>query len=588
MKSFSVLLVFILAAFSVVAQTDTNIIVVPADTNAPASQPGTNGIAVQTDTNTVAAQTGTNVATVPIETNAPAAPSGTNAAAVPAGMSALDPGGRPVGLHGTNAAAVPAGMNAATRAMSLEDCIQEALQHNLDVQISRYAPQIQLFNVRASYGGYDPTFSISGTHQYNDTGPDFYSAVHIPGTSYEENSVTAGLSQTPTPWGMTYQLDGNVSHTYNYNINSPLITNSDNSGGQIGVTLTQPLLNNFWIDQTRLNIRVGKNRLQYSEQGLRLQVITSVTAVENAYYELIYAQENVRVQQEALGLAQTQLDQDRQRVQIGTLAQLDVQQDEAQVATSKANLIAAQYTLATDQNTLKSLLTDEYLRWHDKDIQPTATITNAPLQLFDLQDSWNKGMTQRPDLLQSRLNVEQQGIQLKYSRNQLFPSLDLIGTYGFNGTGQQFRDTFDQFGEGNRPFYSYGVQFSTPLSNVGPRNQYKAGKVTMQQLLLQLKQFEQNVMVEIDNAVKNAQSAYESVNATRQARIYAEAALDAEQKKYAVGKSTTFTVLQLQNTLTADRGQEIRALANYYEALVNLAQQEGSTLERNHINIEIK
>jgi len=579
MKSFSVLLVFILTAISAIAQTDTNVVVVPADTNAPASQPGTNG---------VAAQTGTNVATVPVETNAPAAPSGTNAAAVPAGMSALDPGGRPVGLHGTNAAAVPAGMNAATRAMSLEDCIQEALQHNLDVQISRYAPQIQLFNVRASYGGYDPTFSISGTHQYNDTGPDFYSAVHIPGTSYEENSVTAGLSQTPTPWGMTYQLDGNVSHTYNYNINSPLITNSDNSGGQIGVTLTQPLLNNFWIDQTRLNIRVGKNRLQYSEQGLRLQVITSVTAVENAYYELIYAQENVRVQQEALGLAQTQLDQDRQRVQIGTLAQLDVQQDEAQVATSKANLIAAQYTLATDQNTLKSLLTDEYLRWHDKDIQPTATITNAPLQLFDLQDSWNKGMTQRPDLLQSRLNVEQQGIQLKYSRNQLFPSLDLIGTYGFNGTGQQFRDTFDQFGEGNRPFYSYGVQFSTPLSNVGPRNQYKAGKVTMQQLLLQLKQFEQNVMVEIDNAVKNAQSAYESVNATRQARIYAEAALDAEQKKYAVGKSTTFTVLQLQNTLTADRGQEIRALANYYEALVNLAQQEGSTLERNHINIEIK
>ena len=95
-------------------------------------------------------------------------------------------------------------------------------------------------------------------------------------------------------------------------------------------------------------------------------------------------------------------------------------------------------------------------------------------------------------------------------------------------------------------------------------------------------------MVEIDNAVKQAQSAYESVSATRQARIYAEAALDAEQKKYAVGKSTTFIVLQLQNTLTADRGQEIRSLANYYEALAKLAQQEGSTLERNHINIEVK
>jgi len=535
MKSFSVILVFILAAFSAVAQTDTNTVIVPAETNAPTFPPGTNGFAAPMDMNPVTA---------------------------------------------------PAGRNATTREMSLEDCIREALQHNLDVQISRYNPEISLYDLRASYGGYDPTFTISGTHQYNDTGPDFQNAVHIPGTSYEQNTAAAGLSRTPTPWGMTYQLDGNVSHTYNYH--SSLFTNSDNSGGQIGVTLTQPLLNNFWIDSTRLTIHVAKNRLKYSEQGLRLQVITSVSDVEKAYYELIYAQENVKVQQQALELAQTQLDQDRQRVQIGTLAQLDVQQDGAQVATSRANLIAAQSTFNTAQNTLKNLLTDEYLRWHDQDIQPTATITNAPLQLFDLQDSWNKGMTERPDLLQSRLNVEQQGIQLKYSRNQLFPSLDLIGTYGFNGTGQQFRDTFNQFNEGSRPFYSYGVQLSTPLSNIGPRNQYKAGKVTMQQLLLQLKQFEQNAMVEIDNAMKQAQSAYESVNATRQARIYAEAALDAEQKKYAVGKSTTFIVLQLQNTLTADRAQEIRSLANYYEALVNLAQQEGSTLERNHINLEVK
>ena len=230
-------------------------------------------------------------------------------------------------------------------------------------------------------------------------------------------------------------------------------------------------MKNFWIDTTRLNIRVGKNQLKSSEQGLRLQVITSVTAVENAYYELIYAQENVKVQQEALVLAQTQLDQDRQRVQIGTLAQLDVQQDEAQVATSKANLIAAQYTLATDQNTLKNLLTDEYAHWHDKDIQPTATITNAPLQLFDLQDSWSKGMTMRPDLLQARLSVEAQGIQLKFDRNQLFPELDLTGSYGYNGYGgQQYSDAFGQINNGSQPFYSYGAQLSVPLSNVKARN----------------------------------------------------------------------------------------------------------------------
>jgi outer membrane protein TolC len=177
---------------------------------------------------------------------------------------------------------------------------------------------------------------------------------------------------------------------------------------------------------------------------------------------------------------------------------------------------------------------------------------------------------------------------LKFYNNQLYPELDLTGTYGFNGSGSDFADTFNQFKEANQPFYSYGATLSVPLSNVGPRNQLKAGKVTLQQLLLQLKQLEQNVMVDIDNAVKQAQSKFESVQATQQARIYAEAALDAEQKKYNVGKSTTFTVLQLQNNLTAARSQEIRALADYNEALANLSQQEGSTLERNGINFDAK
>jgi outer membrane protein TolC len=191
-------------------------------------------------------------------------------------------------------------------------------------------------------------------------------------------------------------------------------------------------------------------------------------------------------------------------------------------------------------------------------------------------------------LLQAKLIVEQQGIQLKYSRNQLFPELDLIGTYGFNGAGREFSSAFGQFNEGDRPFYTYGAQLSVPLGNLGPRNQYKSTKATLQQVMLQLKKLEQNVMVEIDNAVKQAESNYQSVEATKQARIYAEEALDAEQKTYAVGKATTFEVLQYQNSLTSARSQEIRALANYNEALANLAAQEGSTLERYNISLEAK
>jgi outer membrane protein len=483
----------------------------------------------------------------------------------------------------------PAG---ATRAMSLADCIQEAMQHNLDMQVQRYNPEISLYQLNANYGGYDPTFNLSGQHQYNDSGGTFQNGVRVPGQEINEDSFSSSFNGT-LPWGTIYDLGGNVSSTKGSQFgivgtNSTLVqTPLQSSFGQVGaLTLTQPLLKNFWIDQTRLNIRLGKNALQNSEQGVRQQIITSVTAVENAYYELIYAQENIEVQQEALNLAQTQLDQDRQRVQIGTMTPLDEQQDEAQVASSKANLIAAQFEFNKDQNTLKNLLTDNYILWHNTLIQPTATLT-ATMQLFDLQDSWNKGMTERPDLLQARLNVEKQGIQLKFDYNQLYPSLDLVGSYGYNGAGDNFSGTFDQFNQANQPFWSYGAEFSMPLSNVGAHNTYKADKVTLKQLLLTLKQQEQTVMVDIDNAIKQAQSDYEAVDAQREARIHAEAALDAEQKKYAVGKSTTFTVLQLQNTLTTDRANEIRALADYNEALANLAAAEGSTLERDGIVLDL-
>jgi outer membrane protein len=463
----------------------------------------------------------------------------------------------------------------AARPLSLQDCFVAALKSNFDVRVERYEPQKSLLELHAAYAGYDPTFSLSGTHNHNEAG-GLFTTNSIPVS--DANSLSSSLGGV-LPLGTRYTLSGGVADTYG--------TSPENSAGQIGVSVRQPLLNGFWMDQNRLTISAAKNNLKLSEQGLRSQLISTLTAVENAYYELIYARENVKVQQEALTLAQTQLDQDKQRVQVGSLAPLDVQQDEAQAAQSRANLIAAQNTLSVDQNALKNLITDQYAQWHDAEIQPLATLA-AARESFDIQDSWNKGMTLRPDFLQAKLNLEQQGIQLKYDRNQVFPSLDLTASYGYNGAGREFNDAFGQYATANRPYYSYGAEFSVPLSNAKARNAYQTDKATEHQLLLKLKQLEQNVMVQIDNAVKQAQSAWESAEATRQARTYAEAALDAEQKKYAVGKSTTFTVLQLQKNLTSARSDEIRALANYNQALANLAAAEGSTLQRRQLDVDLK
>ena len=485
-------------------------------------------------------------------------------------------------LAGFVSAAVAQTNAPATRALSLQDCIAAALQHNFDVRYERYEPLKSQLSLDAAYAGYDPTFSISGAHNFNESGGTFQNGFQVPAQISDANQFNTSLGAS-LPSGMTYDLLGSVGETYGSSGGSPF----DSTSGSVGVNLTQPLLKNLWTDSTRLGISAAKSQLKYSEQGLRQQLITTIAAVETAFYELIYARENLTVQQQALDLAQTQLDQDRQRVQVGSLAPLDVQQDEAQVAQSHANLIAAQFTLATDENTLKNLITDNYLQWHDLDIAPQETL-EAVRQLFDVQDSWSKGLAARPDLIQAKLNLEQQGIQLKYDRNQIFPELDLKGSYGFNGSGKEFSDALGQYAQGNRPYYSYGAQLSVPLDNLKARSSLKSDKAVEQQYLLKLKQLEQNIMVQIDDAVKQAQSGWESMEATKQARIYAEAALDAEQKKYAVGKSTTFTVLQLQNNLTSARSQEIRSLANYNEARSNLAQQEGSTLQRRNVDVTVK
>ena len=210
-------------------------------------------------------------------------------------------------------------------------------------------------------------------------------------------------------------------------------------------------------------------------------------------------------------------------------------------------------------------------------------------QFFNLQDSWSKGLTQRPDFLQAKLDLERQGVTIKYSYNQLFPQLDLIGTYGYTAAGfSEYSSAFGQIRDGSLPYYSVGGQLTFPIGNTGARAAYKSSKLVMEQLVLGLKKIEQTIMVQIDNDIKQAESSFKQVTATRTAREYATAALEAEQKKLESGKSTTYTVLQMQRDLTTARRNEIQALDNYNKALSQLSFDEGSTLQRLNINLEVK
>jgi outer membrane protein TolC len=317
--------------------------------------------------------------------------------------------------------------------------------------------------------------------------------------------------------------------------------------------------------------------------------MTTANLVEIRYYTVIAAADGVRVSEKALELAERLLAENKKRVEVGALAPLDEKQAEAEVATRKADLLSSRRLLEDQQNLLKGLLTDDYSSWLGVNLQPSARLTAVPVSL-QLSDSWMVALSRRPEILEAKLNIERQDITIKYQQNQLYPQLDLVGSYGWVGGGdaREYSDVWKQWDSGDNPFFSLGAQLSIPLGNGAARNSLRAARVSRQQLLLGLKRLEQSIMVDVDNAIGSVRTAFERVQATREARIYAQAALEAEQKKLENGKSTSFMVLQFQRDLTAAASTEIRALADYNIALANLSFAEGTTLERNNLEIEVR
>lgn len=493
------------------------------------------------------------------------------------------------------------------RTVSLDDCLQQALQRNLDIQIQRINPEIARYNLRGAYGAYDPVFNVtferSGSQEPG--GLDDQNRAYT-GTQSDTDGISGGIGGL-LPWGLQYRVGGYLGNSSGIlplsvypvvSTNDGVVTTNlvayrpafETSRGQVAISeLRQPLMRNAWIDSTRLSIELDRASLRQSEYAFRQQLMATVTEVETTYCALVSAADYVLVQEKALELATRLLAENKKKVEVGAMAPLDEKQAEAEVAARRADLLSAQRAYEDQQNALKNLLTDDYAGWHGIELVPAAKLSAVPIGV-QLSDSWVKGLTQRPEILEARVNLEKQDITLKYQKNQLWPQLDIYGSFGYSAGGgaREYSDLLPQFEDRENPFYSIGASFSVPLGNRSTRNAIRATKAAQAQALLSLKKLEQSIMVEIDNAVGRVKTSYQQVQATREQRRFAQAALDAEQKKLDNGKSTSFFVLQFQRDLVAAASSEIVALANYNIALARLSQAEASTLERLKLDVHLK
>jgi outer membrane protein TolC len=313
----------------------------------------------------------------------------------------------------------------------------------------------------------------------------------------------------------------------------------------------------------------------------------TIHAVELTYYSLILTRENVKVQEQALQLADRLVADNKKRVQVEALAELDAKQSQSQLEVRRSDLLAAQRNVLLQENSLKSLLAGEYEAWKDTTIVPTETLLAVPRD-FDVEESWERGLARRPDVQQARLIVEDLGLIGKFNYNQLFPQLDLVGSYGQSGLGRGYSGAMAGMRDGDFPSYSYGAVVTLPLTMRGARSNYKINRAEQKRAKLTAQGVEHQVMRDIEDAIRVAETSLQRVGTTRSATLFAQEALEGEQKKLDSGKTTTFVVLQLQRDLTAARSAEVQALADYNRALAQLALQEGATLERHKVNLEIE
>lgn len=481
-----------------------------------------------------------------------------------------------------------------TLQLTLQQTVELAVQHNLDVQIDRYTPLTDMYLLAEKEAAYEPAFNASAKRTWAEQ-PGSISSTGVANfaTRSDDSTYSMGIGNSSgglaaTPWGLGYSLASTIDKTTfkRFDTNGiPFLF--DQATTFAGITLDQPLLRNAWIDDNRQTIWIARKTVKFDELGFRLAVISIIATTEQAYYDLIASNETARAQEMAVKLAAQQAVQDRKRVEVGAMSPLDEKQTESQLATAQANYLKAQQAAGGQQNYIKTLISDNYSEIHDVTIVPSESLVAVP-QTLDLQEAWRTGMKMRPDIEQAKVDLERKGITLKYTKNQLFPELDLTGTYGRRGVESGLDPALDDIPQDRFPTYSYGIVLSVPLGEKGQRAAYKAAKAAIEVTKLAYKQTQQNILMNIETTLGNVNSTYQTIQATRQAREFAEDALKAGQKRLEVGTATTFEVLTLQNTLTAARTTEIGALTDYNVALSKLAAWEGMTLENHHLTVKVK
>ncbi len=561
----------------------------------------------------------------------------------------------------SNSSRIDALLRAGNLYLSLSDAIALAIENNLDVEIERYEfsiAQADLLRARsgASIQGI-PTgvlpgistganLALLGSSSAGLAANGDVSALATLGqglsydpfvtgnvnfghtTSPQSNTVTTGTNALVTTnktanFGVSqsFLTGGTVSLAYNNIVqeqNSFRSTVNPFTTSSLDLSFVQPLLQGFGFAQNNRTIRIAKNNVRAADYVFRQQLINTVANVVQLYWNLVAAISTVGVNNQAVAVAQKLYDDNKKQVEIGTLAPIEVVRAEAQLATAQQALVAAQSSVLQLESVLKSALSRNGLTSQailDAHVVPTDPIRIPEVEPVEpIQDLVSRALDNRPDLAQSRVQIENAEIALAGTRNALLPTLNATGDFRSNAlVGSQntlvgpisaqtglvqtptIADPFFIGGYGSIlsqlfgrsfPTYSIGLSLNIPLRNRAAQANVATASLNLRQNQLLVQRQTNQIRVDVNNATIALNQARAQYQAAVKGRVLQEQTLDADQKKLALGATTVYQVIQDQRDLTTAAAAEVTAQATYAGARVQLDVSTGSTLANNSVILD--
>ena len=481
--------------------------------------------------------------------------------------------------------------------LSLKKVIEETLKNNTSIAVQKFNSKISEQTIFEKEADFDAVlgFGFSVGEEIRQAAGAFANPAKSRNQNYDWDFSVTQKFITGANYDLSFNSNKNLTNSTFAGLN-PQYTSDFN------ISLTQPLLKNFGIDNNKTQIYIAKNNQKISEFQFKESVINVITDAENIYWDLVFSIEDLKVKKKSLKRAQDLQKQVKAQVEVGTMAPIEMLQAQSEVASRDQLLLTAQDLILDNEDNLKNILNYSFdTELGQKNILPTESPRFDPGTEGTVDEALQLALGQRPDLLAKKKELDNRNIEVKYNQNQTYPTLDLTSSLGLNGiSGEAINITTgtiqgtSQYGggydksigdlmSGKYHLWEFGLNLSYPLGNRAAKSKYMSKKLEIAQLLMDIKDLEKTITLEVREAYRQIKTDIKRVHATRLARKLAEEKLSAEEKKFEVGLSTSFNVLEFQEDLAEQQSNEIKAIIDYKKSKNKLRKVKAQTLNDNNI-----